>query len=1040
MVKAKLLLILPLHIRRDEMNFKTHYLIVFCIMILQLLSIGKGEQISYPCIEAKVPIKIDGKLEEWRECLQIRCVGVSQRRFLPEWKGPQDLSAVGRIMWDKKYFYTAWEIRDDVFAPSSNRKKPWEGDCIAVALYLPGAPKPDQLYVLTVFPSKGARVIYGHGSTDKVPLSKISIVKDSQRHIVCYEAAIPWSELGYIPKIGSNIRCNFLIMENDKKGVSCRSGWVIWTEGSVGAYRPGRFAKVYFVDKLPNNLVKLDLGIEDVEYLTNSGLKGTCYIQTSRAIGKCRLFLSAIQKQTIVSRKEKDVFLNKGMNQVTFNWPDARIPAGQTLVEAQIELPSGRKIKSQAEKLLVVNPEGLVNRINNLKSQVNQLAEISKTLRSAGLSNSYQRLYLRVADWFIPRIKDAYKAHKYEYAERVLKSIERYLKESKEQAKYILANPSLNMPVPDCDMSQLSIRNGNFYVETKPVLLIGPVTFLRSVKELKSAKLSELGFNAMEEVYVGPWWLKEDEKTLDENKLAELIARLDFAKEHNISYELLLSLHYVPKWFMEKYPDAYIKNRKNEFVPFILDHPATRKMVESYLKAIVSRVKDHPALACYSLLNEAAYWEFNDYTEKSIVKFRNWLRKKHKKIAILNKLWKTNYASFDDVLPPPRSTTDPYPRKKNNVSEGMWYDWLCSNDYRYSEFVRWAKSIIRQIDPDTPFMVETYPVSPRAGGTGETISVISDINCTDREDMYDFFRSVCPDKPVYDTEYHYDFSRWKSQRYFEYKTWCPFLHGCDGMLIWVWRDNQSMSITREPEKMVGFGKSALDLRRLSWLVQAFQNKPAKIAVYFSDPSWKLIDKFRERKYLKAISLVNTLNVKFDVITDRLIDEGKLSKYKLLIAYGTTYVSKDNFNHIVDFAKRGGKIVLIGRDCMSRDPYGCKYNLKILHHSRTTKWLTDLSDQQLKVVVKKLLKKWGLSNSVKLESVGGVDLSYVEMQTVKINDKLYVCLVNHSDTNSALVTIVNKGIAIIPQRELINGKSISGKVIKLNPLEVAIYEF
>lgn len=113
-------------------------------------------------------------------------------------------------------------------------------------------------------------------------------------------------------------------------------------------------------------------------------------------------------------------------------------------------------------------------------------------------------------------------------------------------------------------------------------------------------------------------------------------------------------------------------------------------------------------------------------------------------------------------------------------------------------------------------MVESYPVSARAGGSGESISMLSDINGTDRADMYDFFRSVCPDKPVYDTEFYYEFTEWQPQQCFEYATWRAFLHGVDGMNIWVWRDwDARESLTREPEKMMGFGKAALDNGRLA---------------------------------------------------------------------------------------------------------------------------------------------------------------------------------------------------------------------------------
>lgn len=117
---------------------------------------------------------------------------------------------------------------------------------------------------------------------------------------------------------------------------------------------------------------------------------------------------------------------------------------------------------------------------------------------------------------------------------------------------------------------------------------------------------------------VGRHWLEEDARTLNAENIKRLKERLDFAAANGFSCEVLLSLHYLPGWFWQRHPDAHIADRRNQFLLLVLDHPATRQMVETYFRALLPQIKGHPAICCYSLINEAQYWDCNDYIERSI--------------------------------------------------------------------------------------------------------------------------------------------------------------------------------------------------------------------------------------------------------------------------------------------------------------------------------------------------------------------------------------------------------------------------------------
>lgn len=87
-----------------------------------------GESISG--IPANPP-KIDGNLDDWRYAVWIAFDSDEELfRGQGSWKGKDDLSVTWSTMYDKKNFYFAAAVRDDLFSPSSDAAQPWLGDTI----------------------------------------------------------------------------------------------------------------------------------------------------------------------------------------------------------------------------------------------------------------------------------------------------------------------------------------------------------------------------------------------------------------------------------------------------------------------------------------------------------------------------------------------------------------------------------------------------------------------------------------------------------------------------------------------------------------------------------------------------------------------------------------------------------------------------------------------------------------------------------------------------------------------------------------------
>ena len=793
-------------------------------------------------------------------------------------------------------------------------------------------------------------------------------------------------------------------------------------------------------------------GRDGLVYAAGSRLKGVCYIhQPLRGI-EATVHFQLYRNGKEVFAEQRSLPMKAGTSTVAFDWSQLRLASGENRLSVSLRSPDGKVIACTEQDFYVMEVEGIPHRLDLLQSRYEQLLSITEAIEKKKLDSTYQRLVLSIGRRFLGWMRQEDLPQKrYLSIGKTLDFLETSVERSIRSSRGLLADPSLNRPVPRYDMSKLTTRDGGFFVGENPVFLFGPVAWF-SAREFEDAKLGELGFNAYEgfmmqpdSASLGPWWMPPDGNSLDSSKLKEMKAQMDVAVRQNIAYGVLLSLHYIPEWF--KATEAYKPGSHNECFPFLVDHPATKQMVKNYLDLLIPQIKDYPVLAWYSFLNEMVHWDFVDYSEYSLNNFRKWLQRRYGKIEVLNRLWGANYNydSFSQVQPPPRPEGVPLKKLRSllpsvdEVSDAAWYDWQCFNEYRVNEFVRWGKSVIRSMDPVTPFMVEAYP-NFRGGGSGEALSLIGEISGTDRNDRYDFFRSVCPEKPVLDTEFHYSFKPWLPQQYFEYETWRIFMQGCDGMLFWVWNRNleQYRPPTREPQKMEGFGKAALDVQRLGKLVHAFQRNRAQVAVFFSDPSWNARMKFWD-VFADGKTAINWLDAPYDIITDRLIDEGKLADYKLLVAPQTDYVSNVNFQRIVDFVQKGGYVVLIGKDCMSRDAYGRQRDIAEFINSPRVLQLPAVSTSRMSGELDGVYEQCGITRSIRCRGIDGSLLSEVEMRVVTLNSRRYAYIINHSRTDSKIVTLMAGKVPVTPSAELINNKPITGSKITLKPMEVVIYE-
>jgi len=575
------------------------------------------------------------------------------------------------------------------------------------------------------------------------------------------------------------------------------------------------------------------------------------------------------------------------------------------------------------------------------KPLADNLARRIEEASAEGLDPSYQRTTLTVAREF------------QEFAAKDLaEKNARFLVRGRWNAQYIhgaalmaireiealIANPSLNRPVPRYRTGPVEIQNGVLYQNGHPVYLFGFGHFDQVRKDIPI--FQDYGFNAVQLVLGVASVLVSPTEESDASVNA-LLAAMDQAAENNVAVDLLFEVHGWPRWAKKMYPELNQEDPAG-FVTYKIDHPKARDLLDRYHKYLLPKIADHPALFSYCLMNEPTY---SDRSEFSRLRFVAWLKGKHGTLEGLNDRWRDRLNSWEDVRIPSRYD-DP----------GQWHDWTAFNRERFTEFHHTMRDEIRKYDPDTPMHTKLQAMafdnyrSTDDGADPETFSQIDRIGGNDnwsyyrtwtdypwieeeystnwwrRAMFYDLQKSVAPENPIFNSENHPiedDVPMWISARHIRTHYWLDALHGLMATTTWVWEHKNTHtlldSILTRANCVEAAGHVALDLNRLAEYLVEFPRQKADVVLLWTPESIPNSDDYLD-EIKKAYEGLYFLGVPIRFVTNRQAPQGGLADYKLVIAPNNYRVSDDVYQALTDYVRSGGTLVLSGTPFV-QDEYG-----------------------------------------------------------------------------------------------------------------------
>jgi len=142
---------------------------------------------------------------------------------------------------------------------------------------------------------------------------------------------------------------------------------------------------------------------------------------------------------------------------------------------------------------------------------------------------------------------------------------------------------------------------------------------------------------------------------------------LDLLHGAGIGVDLATPSAAPPMWLHLKHPEIlpvdregrrYTQGSRETWCP---SSPVVRAHAVRIARALAERYGDHPAVRMWHVSNELGCHNGRCYCDVSAAAFRRWLRERYGAVEALNEAWGTafwgqQYASFEQVLPPRRST------------------------------------------------------------------------------------------------------------------------------------------------------------------------------------------------------------------------------------------------------------------------------------------------------------------------------------------------------------------------------------------------
>lgn len=718
--------------------------------------------------------------------------------------------------------------------------------------------------------------------------------------------------------------------------------------------------------------------------------------------------------------------------------------------------------------------------VQTLERYSAELENLVAQCKSKNLIPSYEIAEANVVKVFAKKVRRLYNDFEYDEIAMYEPKVTPIYNEVKQWLNDIINGKSEVITVHDYDISSNEIKDGSLVTKMRDGKEIQRAEIGFSgfyCDENDYEDMTSVGIRAIQGGKFGPdAFLIYDEDKQDfvinpekaPASIAELRKELDLWREKGILVDMGIPIHYAADVSSKSGASDY-RSAGGDYSTFINFNPTSdtaKKMIKKYYEIFIPIVYEYRDIVTSLTIVNEPYFEAYD---KSYYfdKWTAYLTDKYGNISSLNSIYNTSYSSFDDVKMPEwipgrdENSTEPHTTQLHMdyrlfVTDIMYefFDYCVKEINHYTngeipcgvktmEFFRerisrWKTCYSRAISYDYEKIMELLDFNgmdsfsfymDSRGEREESITISAKLS------WYDFTTSI-KDVPIFDTETHLAVDDADSTTdgcqmedtpiladYMAASAWMGAIHGCDLAAIWSWADMsqttflQNTIFTRRPDAMLKMSRTALDARRLSDEINAFQDAKRNVAILYSYECLMQNLQYQSNMF----TVYNTLIQKGQkplYVTDNSID--KITDCSLLVIPGNLLIKESTVDAILNYISNGGEVIVIGENSFSRDMYNkplesgtlknkvaslkskaTVISANLLHDTPKSDFEPSAADK-----IETVLNNIGLMNT-RLVNKSTNKTAEVEWNAVEYKGETLISACNYSD-NSITVTVEKDG--------------------------------
>ncbi len=419
---------------------------------------------------------------------------------------------------------------------------------------------------------------------------------------------------------------------------------------------------------------------------------------------------------------------------------------------------------------------------------------------------------------------------------------------------------------------------------------------------------------------------------------------LDIAQAQGIAVDVLATPHYFPGWAKKKHPEL-MDIRVAGFLRHNLDHPVARDVMSRWMELFLPLANKSPALHSFCLSNEPTYWQ-SGYDPYSRPAWTDYLRRTHGDIETLNKLYATQYKSFEQVDPPAK-------RSGGDVNaQRVQYDWILFNRQHFAAWHGWLQEHVDRLAPGVPTHAKLQSKHLTREGLSmtpcfERLCDITDYagcdyivfpdelggfvyNWSFGELWYDLLHSL-RGQEIFNSEFHIFPDGWGPEEmpddYVRAVMWQGALHHLSKSVMWLWADQRNAALngnfSLRPACLYEIGQSMLDIKRLTPQIRALRSVKPKVALLYSETS-VIWDKSHAKAILAAYRALTLSGYPVTFITELQLATGHRNSahenVDILILPSVTHLSAEARQGLDQFCKNEGNLLVLGAGNLEFDEY------------------------------------------------------------------------------------------------------------------------